>query len=372
MHHKDDAQSFSDQKKSSKHGLLGPAVASTMIVSMVALMALIACGDDAGKKNRGDKGSTGTKTQTDTSGGGSQGAADAGKGDSSGKDGDGKGSNKDKGTGSDEEDDDDEGDSGSRGSGSRGSGSKSSGGFLKGKDFAEEKSPLTQKEVGQRLLFDLSSAVQTIDASKLNGDNSGSEDACSKSITKKVKISPKKLTLDEANISCKTDQATVEFKIKNTFTCEKNAFDKVTHDKLSSTTVLDRCAESKMTQFLNAQMKRESKDTITNVTEAMMTSSGQPCTLSLTKSTVTVEDGCIYYKMGSYKISGKTQKFSIKAQYKSVGGSIKKPLYTSGTLDVVINGWKGTIKLSGSDPSYTLTSAKGEKVSGKWSDLESK
>lgn len=253
-------------------------------------------------------------------------------------------------------------------------------GFLKESNFPTEKSAISAKLI--KRVLDQHLSVKQLDGEKLDSkeedesDNDKSGKECEKKVAKIVKVSPEAIRLDSDSITCNLDNGsggTIKMtqKIKGQLTCSKKAFQKFPPEGIFTTPVQELCQDGVLKYFSNTQVSFKGGGMDSKETQAVMTVKGAPCQYSIKNSEITVEDGCWLFQQNE-SVDDELGKVTIKAEYKSVKGNLKKKFYTSGSMDVTINTWKGTIKFGSGTPTFSFKSEKGEKVSGNWSEFESK
>jgi hypothetical protein len=244
-----------------------------------------------------------------------------------------------------------------------------SSGFLKESDFEKEKGALTKEMIMDLLKTRIDQVIQ-----RFNDDLV--ENECTKKSHKNTKIEPQRISTEGDKIDCEIEIANsdealqVSIKIKELTTCNKDAFSQIKTKDLLKTDMQELCTEGDLKSLMNMYSKITVKEKSTEVYIAKMTSEGKPCEYSISKSEVTMKDGCMYFEnsSGDPEINGPN--YSIRATYESVSGEFNRKYFSKGSLDLTINGWKGSIKFGYGEPKYTLTSPKGEKISGSWQDLK--
>lgn len=250
-------------------------------------------------------------------------------------------------------------------------GVESGGGFLTDEDFTPGKTSLSKEKLKSYINF-FQSGFEHLDSAKIRDDQDEDPTDCSKKIFKNLKITTTSIIIDSQKIACSPNPDDPSVKqttqIKVSVTCDKEAFKDITADRFPKETILNRCQDGKVRYFLNAIITLKSKDGTSKYSDAVMTRDGKPCTISTKKTDFMFEDGCMFYT----RKEGDGEKIAVRGEYRSAGGSFKKPFLTKGSLELSLNNWKGSVKLSGDDPSVTLTSSKGDKVKGNWSDLTSR
>lgn len=265
------------------------------------------------------------------------------------------------------------------GSGSSGSGDGTKAdegleGFLTESDFSSEKGALTKEQVKMILEDKLDNAVTNFD-----DDEEKEEDPieCVEKIRESFKVDSQKISTDLPLTKCevpvpgsdKSMRMTV--KVKGFSICsKKNAFDKANRKNSADSFVL--CTESELKSLLNSKMSLDFEGNIEKHWSAKMTSNGEPCVFSISKNEIEIGDGCLSYERIEGSLAKDRPDVSVRGTYKSVKGGLKNKYWTGGFLDVSINTWKGSIKFGKGEPQYSLTSSKGEKISGSWKDLKKK
>lgn len=243
-------------------------------------------------------------------------------------------------------------------------------GFLKDDEFILSKSSLPKVRLLRSLGF-IKSAINRIDGHKLEQDDSDTPSECDKMMEKKTKISANEITIDTGKLSCSDSkreeerETKAQVRTKGFMGCDKKAYDGLKVEEFPTTDTLARCKDGKLKYLVNNTIETQEKNNSLIMKFAVMKKNGSPCELNVKKSEITLKDGCFFY----YQVSQVDEKIVVRAESKSVAGNLKEPMYTKGTFDVTINNWKGSVKIAGNDSTITLTSSKGEKVSGKLKDL---
>jgi hypothetical protein len=250
-------------------------------------------------------------------------------------------------------------------------GDNDQGGFLQDSDFKQEKAALTKEQITQILKRDVENTVERFD-----GDDETKENDCTKKMDKNTKIEPQRISMDVNNADCEieipdSDEGlSVTMKMKGWSTCNKDAFSKLKVKDLKKSDTAELCSGGEMKALLNQHMKMTFKGKIMETQAALMTNDGKPCEFSVSKSEIAIKDGCMDFFKSSGDFGDNAPDYTIRATYKSVSGGFNKKYFSKGSVDLTINGWKGSIKFGSGEPKYTLTSPKGEKLSGSWKDLE--
>ena len=104
---------------------------------------------------------------------------------------------------------------------------------------------------------------------------------------------------------------------------------------------------------------------------------GKPCSGEISDKVITWDDGCqnLVTSRITSRVDGKPspkdnrRSAELNVFHKIVGAlntSQRPRWYESGTMELLLDNWKGEVKYASFDqaPSYTLTSDKGEKLSG--------